>query len=143
MGKFKKAIASLLVACMTMVTPLSAGMATVSAAETKTTDARISTKMSVYSIDAGRKYFSVNQLKEIIDSANQNGFTHVQLLFGNDGLRLVLDDMTITANGKTYASDDVKEAIKAGTKTYYDDPNGNVLNQKDIETILAYAKTKI
>ena len=56
------------------------------------------------------------RLKEIIDSANQNGYTHVQLLFGNDGLRLVLDDMTITANGKTYASDDVKEAIKSGTK---------------------------
>lgn len=142
MGKFKKAIASLLVACMTMVTPLSAGMATVSAAETKAVDARISTKMSVYSIDAGRKYFSVDQLKEIIDSANQNGFTHVQLLFGNDGLRLLLDDMTIKANGQTYASDDVKEAIKAGTKTYFDDPNGTVLNQKDIETVLAYAKTK-
>ena len=33
MGKFKKVIASFLVACMTMVTPLSAGMAKVSASK--------------------------------------------------------------------------------------------------------------
>lgn len=110
MGRFRKAIATMLVACMTMVTPASLGMTKVSANEAN------KTKMSVYSIDAGRKFFSVNQIKEIIDTANKTGYTHVQLLFGNDGLRLLLDDMTITANGKTYASDDVKEAIKNGTK---------------------------
>lgn len=136
MGRFKKAIATMLVACMTMVTPASLGMTKVSANEAN------KTKMSVYSIDAGRKFFSVNQIKEIIDTANKTGYTHVQLLFGNDGLRLVLDDMTITANGKTYASDDVKEAIKNGTKKYYDDPNGTVLTQKDMEAILAHAKSK-
>ena len=140
MGKFKKAIATFLVACMTMVTPLSAGMSNVSAAETKQTN--LKTKMSVYSIDAGRKFFSVEQLKEIIDTAEKTGYTHVQILFGNDGLRLLLDDMTIMANGQTYASDEVKEAIKNGTKTYYDDLNGTVLTQSDIEDILAYAKTK-
>lgn len=136
MGRFRKAIATMLVACMTMVTPASLGMTKVSANEAN------KTKMSVYSIDAGRKFFSVNQIKEIIDTANKTGYTHVQLLFGNDGLRLLLDDMTITANGKTYASDDVKEAIKSGTKKYYDDPNGTVLTQKDMEAILAHAKSK-
>ena len=136
MGRFRKAIATMLVACMTMVTPASLGMTKVSANEAN------KTKMSVYSIDAGRKFFSVNQIKEIIDTANKTGYTHVQLLFGNDGLRLLLDDMTITANGKTYASDDVKEAIKNGTKKYYDDPNGTVLTQKDMEAILAHAKSK-
>lgn len=136
MGRFKKVIATMLVACMTMATPASLGMAKVSANEAN------KTKMSVYSIDAGRKFFSVNQIKEIIDTANKTGYTHVQLLFGNDGLRLLLDDMTITANGKTYASDDVKEAIKKGTKKYYDDPNGTVLTQKDMEAILAHAKSK-
>ena len=122
MGKFKKAIATFLVACMTMVTPLSAGMSNVSAAETKQTN--LKTKMSVYSIDAGRKFFSVEQLKEIIDTAGKTGYTHVQILFGNDGLRLLLDDMSITVNGQTYASDDVKDAIKNGTKTYYDGTDG-------------------
>ena len=136
MKGFKKLIISTLVACMTMVTPVSFGMTNVSAAKTNKTE------MSVYSIDAGRKFFSVNQIKEIIDTANETGFTHVQLMFGNDGLRLVLDDMTIKANGKTYASDDVKTAIENGTKEYYDDPNGTVLNQKDMESILKYAKEK-
>uniref|UniRef100_UPI00260DA110 family 20 glycosylhydrolase n=1 Tax=Peptacetobacter sp. TaxID=2991975 RepID=UPI00260DA110 len=136
MKGFKKLIISTLVACMTMVTPASFGMANVSAAKTNKTE------MSVYSIDAGRKFFSVNQIKEIIDTANETGFTHVQLLFGNDGLRLVLDDMTISANGKTYASKDVKNAIENGTKKYYDDPNGTVLNQRDMESILSYAKAK-
>lgn len=149
MGKLKKAIATFLVACMTMVTPLSAGMSNVSASETKQTN--LKTKMSVYSIDAGRKFFSVEQLKEIIDTAEKIGYTHVQILFGNDGLRLLLDDMSITANGQTYASDDVKEAIKNGTKTYYDGTDGAskdpgqgslYLTQSDIEDILAYAKTK-
>ena len=43
MGKLKKAIATFLVACMTMVTPLSAGMSNVSASETKQTN--LKTKM--------------------------------------------------------------------------------------------------
>ncbi len=30
-------------------------------------------------------------------------------LLVNDGMRFMLDDMTITANGETYASDDVKK----------------------------------
>ena len=51
----------------------------------------------------------------------------MHLLLGNDGLRFLLDDMTITANGKTYASDDVKKAIIEGTKAYYDDPTEPLL----------------
>ena len=42
----------------------------------------------------------------------------------------MLDDMSITANGKTYASDDVKRAIEKGTNDYYNDPNGNHFNRK-------------
>lgn len=136
MNRLKKLITSILIVCMTILSPVSMGKANVMADEAN------KNKISVYSIDAGRKFFSVNQIKEIIDTANQTGFTHVQLLFGNDGLRLVLDDMTIKANGKTYSSDSVKSAIKSGTEKYYDDPNGDVLTQKDIESILSYAKSK-
>ncbi|MDU3713379.1 MAG: G5 domain-containing protein, partial [Streptococcus mitis] len=53
-----------------------------------------------------------------------------------------LDDMTITANGKTYASDDVKNAIIQGTKAYYDDPNGTALTQAEVAELIAYAKSK-
>ena len=99
-------------------------------------------KNKVISIDAGRKYFSAEQLKRIIDKASELGYSDVHLLLGNDGLRFLLDDMTITANGKTYASDDVKNAIIEGTKAYYDDPNGTTLSQAEITELIEYAKSK-
>lgn len=99
-------------------------------------------KRSVLSIDAGRKYFSEEQLKAIIDKAYKGGYTSVQILLGNDGLRFVLDDMSMQVNGKTYASDDVKKAITAGNNSYYADPNGDVLTEAEMNRILAYAKER-
>ena len=99
-------------------------------------------KNKVISIDAGRKYFTLDQLKRIIDKASELGYSDVHLLLGNDGLRFLLDDMTISANGKTYASDDVKKAIIEGTKAYYDDPNGTTLSQAEITELIEYAKSK-
>ena len=99
-------------------------------------------KNKVISIDAGRKYFTLDQLKRIVDKASELGYSDVHLLLGNDGLRFILDDMTITANGKTYASDDVKKAIIEGTKAYYDDPNGTTLSQAEITELIEYGKSK-
>ena len=99
-------------------------------------------KNKVISIDAGRKYFSLDQLKRIVDKASELGYSDAHLLLGNDGLRFLLDDMTITANGKTYASDDVKKAIIEGTKAYYDDPNGTALTQAEVTELVRYAKEK-
>jgi len=99
-------------------------------------------KNKVISIDAGRKYFTLDQLKRIVDKASELGYSDIHLLLGNDGLRFLLDDMTITANGKTYASDDVKNAIIEGTKAYYDDPNGTTLSQAEITELIHYAKDK-
>ena len=99
-------------------------------------------KNKVISIDAGRKYFTLDQLKRIVDKASELGYSDLHLLLGNDGLRFLLDDMTITANGKTYASDDVKNAIIEGTKSYYDDPNGTTLSQAEITELIQYAKDK-
>ena len=99
-------------------------------------------KNKVISIDAGRKYFTLDQLKSIVDKASELGYSDVHLLLGNDGLRFLLDDMTITANGKTYASDDVKKAIIEGTKAYYDDPNGTALTQAEVTELAKYAKEK-
>ena len=99
-------------------------------------------KNKVISIDAGRKYFTLDQLKRIVDKASELGYSDVHLLLGNDGLRFLLDDMTITANGKSYASDDVKNAIIQGTKAYYDDPNGNALTQAEVAELIEYAKSK-
>lgn len=43
-------------------------------------------------LDCGRKYFSEAQIKQIIDYAYNYGYTHVELAFGNDGLRFLLND---------------------------------------------------
>jgi len=99
-------------------------------------------KSKVISIDAGRKYFSLDQLKRIVDKASELGYSDLHLLVGNDGMRFVLDDMTVEANGKTYASDDLKQALLEGTKAYYDDPNGQALTQAEMDELLAYATSK-
>ena len=99
-------------------------------------------KSKVISIDAGRKYFSLDQLKRIVDKASELGYSDLHLLVGNDGMRFVLDDMTLEANGKTYASDDVKAALLEGTKAYYDDPNGQALTQAEMDELIAYATSK-
>ena len=96
----------------------------------------------VISIDAGRKYFSPNQIKEIVDSAHENGFTDLHLLLGNDGMRFLLDDMSLTVGDETYSSEAVKEALTKGNDQYYRDPNGNHLTQTEMTDILEYAKEK-
>lgn len=79
---------------------------------------------SIFSIDAGRKYFSADQLKQIIDRAAKNGYSDVQLILANDGMRFFLDDMSMEVGGKSYGSDAVKAALTAGNDEYYKDPNG-------------------
>lgn len=60
---------------------------------------------------------------------------------GNDGMRFLLDDMSLTVNGTTYESDAVKSAIHAGNEAYY---NFDVdeLTQSEMDAVLAYAKEK-
>lgn len=94
------------------------------------------------SIDAGRKYFSPDQLKEIIDYANTNSFTDLHLLVGNDGFRFLLDDLSLTVGDKTFASEAVKEAFVKGNNAYYDDPNGNHLTETEMNDLISYAKGK-
>lgn len=97
---------------------------------------------SIFSIDAGRKYFSADQLKQIIDRAAKNGYTDVQLILANDGMRFFLDDMSMEVGGKSYGSDAVKAALTAGNDEYYKDPNGNALTEAEMNDIIAYAKSK-
>lgn len=92
-------------------------------------------------IDCGRKYFSVDDLKKIIDYAAEYNYTHVELAFGNDGLRFLLDDMEVTASGVIYASEKVKSAIQAGNRAFYD-AKTNELTQEEMNTLIFYAKSK-
>lgn len=96
----------------------------------------------IFHLDAGRKYFSVDQIKTIIDSLASNNYTHLELAVGNDGLRFLLDDMSVTANDTTYTSDAVKAGIQAGNTAYYNAGTYNELTQTEMDTIISYAKEK-
>lgn len=110
---------------------------------------------NIFFLDCGRKYYSVDSIKQFIDNASAAGFNYIQLAVGNDGLRFLLDDMSLTVNGTTYSSDSVKNAIQDGNQKYnqtFDDqtkspyypynPETNELTQSEMDTIIDYANSK-
>ena len=97
--------------------------------------------MKIFFLDCGRKYFSVDNIKKLIDNASAAGFNYIQLAVGNDGLRFLLDEMSLTANGTLYTTEQVSAAIHAGNEKYYDFPVDE-LTQTQMDTIIAYAKDK-
>lgn len=96
---------------------------------------------SIMFLDCGRKYYSVDSIKKLIDNAAAAGFNYIQLAVGNDGLRLLLDDMSLTVNGTTYSSEQVSNAIHAGNEKYYKF-TVDELTQAEMDTIIDYAKLK-
>lgn len=122
----------------------------VQAAETQADDAvKTNYELSVVMLDCGRKYFSVDSIKQIIDNAAAAGFNNVMLAVGNDGMRFLLDDMSLTVNGTTYSSEEVAAAIKVGNKAYDASqtsysyaPTTDELTQSEMDAVLAYAKEK-
>lgn len=109
--------------------------------ETNTTGKVDGYNYNIIHLDCGRKYFSVDSIKQIIDNASAAGFNYIQLAVGNDGMRFLLDDMSLTVNGTTYDSNAVSAAIHAGNEAYY---NFDVdeLTQSEMDAIIAYAYTK-
>ena len=109
-------------------------------------------------LDCGRKYYSVDSIKQIIDNASAAGFNYIQLAVGNDGLRFLLDDMSLTVNGVTYSTAEVTEAIQNGNTAYnktFDNratedtnatckynPEKNELTQNEMDEIITYAASK-
>lgn len=95
----------------------------------------------IFHLDCGRKYFSVSEIKGIIDQLAENHYTHLQLAFGNDGLRFLLDDMSVKVNNTEYASSDVTSAIKQGNKNLTSGSSGE-LSESNMNDIISYAKDK-
>lgn len=109
-------------------------------------------------LDCGRKYYSVDNIKKIIDNASAAGFNYIQLAVGNDGLRFLLDDMSLTVNGVTYSTAEVTEAIQNGNTAYnktFDNlktedtnatckynPEKNELTQNEMDEIITYVASK-
>ncbi len=134
MKKIKRALSLVLVFCMLCTM-------TVTGFAADTTSGGQTEFMKVVHLDAGRKYFSVDSIKKIIDNASADGYNYLELGVGNDGLRFLLDDMSVTANGKTYSSEAVSKAIHAGNEAYYNF-NTDELTQSEMDEIISYAKDK-
>ncbi len=93
----------------------------------------------VLHLDNGRKLYSKEFIIALLNEMSAAGYTELQLAVGNDGLRFVLDDMTITTAAKTYASADVLAAIEVGNKAYHDEGEKNALTQSEMDEIIAHA----
>ena len=98
----------------------------------------------IFHLDCGRKYFSVSEIEGIINQLAANHFTHIQLAFGNNGFRFLLNDMSVTANGTTYSSEAVTSAITSGNSSYSSGKNADsgMLSESDMNSIIAYAAEK-
>ncbi len=136
----KKVLSMILVLVM-LLSLLSMAAFTLPAAASSDSAASNDEFKRIVHIDCGRKYFSAADLKKIIDYAAENYYTDVELAFGNDGLRFLLDDMSLNANGKTYDSSPVKTAIQTGNKAF-SDAGTNELTQAEMTDIISYAGGK-
>lgn len=98
--------------------------------------------MRIFHLDCGRKYFSVSEIEGIIDQLAANHYTHIQLAFGNDGFRFLLNEMSVEVNGTTYSSEKVRNAIISGNSTYSSEANtaNTMLSESEMDTIIDYAK---
>ena len=92
----------------------------------------------IFHLDCGRKYFTVADIEGIIDQLAKNNYTHIELAFGNDGFRFLLDDMSV---GEEYTSEQVKSAIQAGNQKYSTATSGE-LTESEMNDIIAYANER-
>lgn len=147
---------------MILVLVMLLGLLSVSAFTTTNTTSSDSTDTSyeynIMFLDCGRKYYSVDNIKKIIDNASAAGFNYIQLAVGNDGLRFLLNDMSLTVGDQTYESNAVEAAIHKGNtdynatfennvskdtgKAYPYSPTTNELTQSEMDEIIAYAQAK-
>ena len=102
--------------------------------------------MKVLHLDSGCKYFTKDWHIALLNELSAAGYTHLQLAFGNNGFRFLLDDMTIEANGTTYASDDIKEGVRQGNYNYgaltsYYTDDAHALTEAEMDEIIAHAKS--
>ncbi len=95
--------------------------------------------LKIAMLDSGRKYFSADWVKAFLYEAKADGYTHVMLAVGNDGMRFLLDDMLLTVGGKTYSSNAVASAIRAGNNAYTTASSGE-WTESEMDEFFATAK---
>lgn len=90
-------------------------------------------------LDCGRKYYTKDWIIAMINEMAADGYTQLQLAFGNDGMRFLLDDMSVTVNGETYSDESVTVGMQLGNKAYYDAGDKNELTEAEMDEIIAHA----
>ena len=93
-------------------------------------------------LDAGRKFYSIDNLRKIIDAAAGAHLNQLELYFSDhQGLRFALDDMTVTASGRTY---DLSGAPGDGFGEEGNNPDGTgkYHTESDMDGLLAYARER-
>lgn len=87
----------------------------------------------VFHLDCGRKFFSVSNIKSMIDAMYTNGLNQLQLHFSDDrGFRFALNDMTaIDSDGNSY---DLSQCVTTDS--------GGYLTESDMDEIIVYARSK-
>lgn len=141
MKRLKKLLSVLMAVCMVAGTAF-AMPATSQAAGTDTDGSGSSDGLyRIVHLDNGRKYFSVDSTKKVIDTMAESGYNYLELAVGNDGMRFLLDDMSLTVGKKKYESNEVKEAIQRGNKAYADFRT-NELSEDEMDEIISYADSK-
>ena len=104
--------------------------------------------MKCVHLDCGRKYFSIENIKALIDTMNENSYTHLELYFSDTlGFRLGLDDMYVYANNTTYdlsisLGDGVPWTRRDGSGIMNPDGSNKWLTQTEMTNIIKYAKAK-
>ena len=93
-------------------------------------------------LDCGRKYFSKDWIIALLNEMSADGYNQLQLAFGNDGLRFLLDNMSFTANGTTYSHKTVVSKVEAGNKLQNNSGDARWLTQTEMDEIIAAAKEK-
>lgn len=91
-------------------------------------------------LDCGRKYFTFDQIKTLIDTMAQYGYNQLQLSFGNGGCRFLLDTMDLTYVDSKLTSDYVRKQIIAGNGVFNGDES--YLTQSEMTGIISYANSR-
>lgn len=131
---------------MILVLVMLLGLLSVSAfttANTTSSGSAASNDDSFYRIvhlDCGRKYFTKDWIIALLNEMKADGYNQLQLAFGNDGLRFLLDNMSFEANGIMYSHSDVVSKVKAGNQAQNDSGDERCLTQSQMDDIISAAK---
>ncbi|MGM9670616.1 MAG: family 20 glycosylhydrolase [Oscillospiraceae bacterium] len=143
MKGIKKGLAILLVLCtlLSMVAMTGAAAPQSDDVGDAQTMAAESNFMKMVLIDSGRGFVSVDNVKAIIDEMARCDYEYLMLGIGNDGLRFLLEDMSVTANDQTYNGDTIKNAIIAKNDELAPYAKGQ-WSEDDMDAIIAHATSK-